>query len=132
MKIAWIVFHANVTIYPKAWVEDYIGSVEYQTVKPDIFEINYGNGNERLFKDSKYFKKSFPTHAHAHNFILDEVFKNGYSWAFNSNIDDMYTEDRVERQLAICSKGICDIVASDMTYVNEKNEVDHQRISRCV
>lgn len=137
MKLAWIVFHKNVRAYPSKWIEDYVNSVYTQTVNGqnavdekiiDIWEVNYGNGNERLFTESKFFKKNFPTHAHAHNFILDEVFKNGYSYAFNSNVDDCYPEDRIERQLPYCKQGK-DIICANHSEIDGDNKVTNHDIA---
>lgn len=131
MRLAWITFHKNVRAYPSRWIDDYVNSVYNQTINGqnaveekliDIWEVNYGNGNERLFPESKFYQKNFPTHAHAHNFILDEVFKNGYSYAFNSNCDDCYTEDRIERQLPYCKQGY-DIISANHSIIDGENNI---------
>lgn len=130
-KLAWITFHKNVRAYPSRWIDDYVNSVYNQTINGQgavennlfqLFEINYGNGNERLFPESKFYKKLFPNHAHAHNFILDEVFKEGYSYAFNSNCDDAYLEDRIERQLPYCKQGY-DIISANHSIIDGDNNI---------
>lgn len=122
MKVAWIVFHANIKRYPVAWIDDYVNSYYWQTYKIPIYEINYGDKKDknRLFRESNYFKHEFPTHAHAHNWILDKVFEDGYDYAFNSNADDIYSKHRVEVQLEACKKGY-DIISCNHTIIDENN-----------
>lgn len=131
MKLAWIVFHKNVYAYNRKWIDDYVNSVYNQTINGkaavenkliDVWEINYGNGNERLFPESKFYRKNFKNHALAHNFILDEVFANGYSYAFNSNCDDCYSDDRIEQQLPYCKRGF-DIISSNHSIIDVENNI---------
>lgn len=121
IKCAWIVFHANISRYKKAWIEDYRNSYFWQTVKIPVYEINYGTSNERLFKNSTFYKKQFEKHASAHNFILDEVFKAGFEYAFNSNVDDIYAAERVERQMQELYGH--DIISCNHSIINGENEI---------
>ena len=127
MKAAWICFHANTSRYPKKWITDYVNSYHWQTTKIPIYEINYGKDKTQLFEDSKFYQKEFPTHAHAHNFILDEVFSQGFDYAFNSNIDDIYERDRIESQLIACQSGF-DIISCNHSIIDGNNLVTHHDI----
>ena len=120
MNAVWICFHANSERYNTDWISDYVGSYEWQTKKIPVYEINYGKSKKRLFKDSVYFQKKFDNHADAHNFILDKVFEDGFDYAFNSNIDDIYRQTRVEAQWSACLKGY-DIISCNHTIIDENN-----------
>lgn len=121
LNCAWICFHKNVKRYNPNWIEDYVNSYYYQTMKIPVYEVNYGNTKDRLFRESVFFKRDFPTHAHAHNFILDEVFKDGFHYAFNSNIDDIYTKHRVEVQYEAIVRTKADIISCNHTIIDENN-----------
>lgn len=120
MRSAWVSFHSNIKRYPAAWIEDYVNSFYWQTYKIPIYEINYGGTKEQLFRESKFYRNKFTNHADAHNFILDEVFKDGFDYAFNSNIDDIYNKHRIEVQLEACKKGY-DIISCNHTIIDENN-----------
>lgn len=120
MKAAMICFHSNIGRYPEKWITDYVNSYYWQSVKIPIWEINYGKGKTRLFNDSTFFNKEFPTHADAHNFILDKVFEAGFDYAFNSNVDDISERIRVEAQLEACKKGY-DIISCNHSIIDKEN-----------
>lgn len=121
MRLCWITFHKNLQNYPEKWITDYVNSYHWQTFKIPIYEINYGGKKNRLFKDSQFYSKQFDTHADAHNFILDEVFKDGFDYAFNSNIDDIYEKTRIEIQASYL-KGH-DIISCNHSIINGDNEI---------
>jgi hypothetical protein len=62
-------------------------------------------------------------HAEAMNFIIDKAFENGEDFIFNTNLDDYYSTDRIEKQIEILEKGF-DVVSSDFCYVTETGEND--------
>src|SRR3990170_1078144 len=103
MHPAVIVYHKNVFNYPKRLTDKCVESIVNQTYKDFcLYEIDYGAQGNRLFENKianyKSFDIEFPTHADAHNFLLDEVFKNGHDCAFNVNVDDFYDIKRFEKQ----------------------------------
>lgn len=121
MRCAWIAFHKNAGSYPQKWIEDYVNSYHWQTVKIQVYEINYGTTDERLFTDSVFVRKQFNTHAEAHNYILDMVFEHGYDYAFNSNIDDIYDKMRVELQMQYLPGN--DVISCNHSEINGDNEI---------
>jgi len=120
IKVAVIIFHKNVKKYPPLWIQECIFSIQRQTHKEfDVFECDYGAGKNQIYPDSKFFNKRFKTHAHAHNFLLDEAFKT-HDVAFNVNIDDYYHPDRFKKQLRhIKPKGPEHVVSSNYILVDE-------------
>ena len=63
-----------------------------------------------------------PTHAHAHNFLLDKVFSEGYDCAFNTNVDDWYALNRFNVMLPYIARGY-DVVSSNFYRVDKFEEV---------
>lgn len=100
MKVALISFHKNIDRYPKEWIDLYRESILNQTCKDfDIFELNYGGGIERIFKESKFTSVNLKDHAEAHNYLLEKCFSLGYDLILNTNIDDRYPLNRVQIQI---------------------------------
>jgi hypothetical protein len=100
MKIALICFHKNLGRYPNEWIEIYKNSVLGQTYNNfDIFELNYGNGEERIFDGSFFESIDLKDHAEAHNHLLKKCFSLGYDFIFNTNVDDKYPLDRLQIQI---------------------------------
>lgn len=100
MKTALIVFHKNVERYPVKWIEKYKESIINQTNRDfDIFELNYGGGDERIFEDSEFISLELKDHAQAHNYLLKKCFSMNYDLILNSNVDDKYPLDRVKIQI---------------------------------
>lgn len=124
MKAAVIIFHKNVQRYPQEWVRQCVESLENQTFHGwiDVFELNYGCESVYVHPDSKIFSIELNTHAHAHNLLLDEVFKQDYDCAFNVNIDDYYAPTRFEKQMAAIEAGY-DVVSSNFYRVDANNNV---------
>ena len=130
-KCAVIFFHKNIKkIYAKSWVEQCINSVLNQTYRNfDILEINYGNDDYSLFENFNlkcghyFYKKDFPTHVEAMNFVINQGFNYfNYDVIFNTNLDDYYMPNRFEEQLEALENGnyLC---SSMMNYINENNDV---------
>lgn len=125
MNRATIVYHKNVySVYPKQWVEEFKNSILNQTKGTDLYELNYGNGEERIFENSNYEREGFPTFVHAMNYLLDSLFSVGYDCVFNTNSDDRYAPNRVEKQLEYMQHGY-DLVSSNFALLNESGEVYH-------
>ena len=100
MKTALISFHKNIGRYPIEWIEKYRDSIINQTNKDfDIFELNYGGGEERIFENSEFISLNLNDHAQAHNYLLERCFSLGYDLILNTNIDDRYPLDRVKLQI---------------------------------
>lgn len=122
MKVATICFHKNLSRYPAKWIEDYRMSIENQVTKTTIFEINYGGTEEGIFKDSMFESIELPTHAHAHNYLCYKAIHKGFDFVANTNIDDLYHQERIFRQLPYCEQGY-DVVSCDMTQIDADNNV---------
>lgn len=120
MLSALIVYHKKVHgIYPDEWLKQFTDSIQAQTCQEfDIIELNYGAGVERLFPNSKFISKEFPTFVDGMNYLLGECFTTlGYQYVFNTNVDDYYAPERIERQLAYL-KGGYDIVSSNFALID--------------
>ncbi len=100
MKTALILFHKNIGRYPIEWIEKYRDSIINQTNKDfDIFELNYGGGEERIFENSDFISLNLNDHAQAHNYLLERCFSLDYDLILNTNVDDIYPLDRVKLQI---------------------------------
>jgi hypothetical protein len=130
MKIGVIFFHKGIrNIYKENWIKKSVKSIIDQTYSDiNFYEINYG-GDEFTLKE--YFQEeSRPwvfvneikeNHADAMNFILDKSFNDGCNFVFNTNLDDYYSTNRIEKQLEYLTQGY-DIVSSDFCYIQENLE----------
>jgi len=127
MKNGIVFFHKNIlNIYKKRWVEKCVSSILSQTRKDfSIYEINYGGDGDSLFSDCNlngikvsFFSQEMGNHAEAMNFIIDKAFEDGCDYVFNTNLDDYYAADRIEKQIELLEKGF-DVVASDFCYITE-------------
>lgn len=122
-KLALICFHKNLSLYDKRWINKYRDSILEQTYKDfDIFEINYGGTNDRIFNNSTFSNEIFNYHSDAHNFLLDKVFNSGYDWCLNSNIDDFYNLDRIKKQSEYFDSEY-DIISCNYIHVDENDEI---------
>lgn len=126
MKTASICFHKNLSRYPEKWTDDYRVSIESQVTKTVIFEIDYGCQGERIFKNSRYYEVPFSNHAEAHNFLCRQAVGHGFDFVANTNIDDLYHQERILRQLPYCEK--YDVVSCDMTHIDGENTVTKENI----
>lgn len=113
MRAAVIIYHKNVDDYiPAAWLEQCIESIRQQTYKKfDVWELNYGSDERKVYPESICFFAELANHALAHNWLLDEVFPY-YDCAFNVNIDDYYAHNRFEQQLKFIEQGY-EVVSSN-------------------
>ncbi len=120
LKLALISYHKNLdTFCEKRLVTEYKNSVLNQTYKDfDVFEVCYGGKEQRIFQNSRYEYKEFPTFVHCMNYMLDTLFENGYDAVLNSNVDDKNSVDRIERQVPYLEMGY-EIVSSNFALVRE-------------
>jgi hypothetical protein len=128
-KIGVIFFHKNIrSLYKSKWIDKCVKSIINQTVKKfKIYEINYGGDSYQIFngEDNRYYFKNIElnNHAEAMNIIIDEAFKDGCDYVFNTNLDDYYDITRIEKQLEKLESGY-DIVSSDFCYIEEIDSED--------
>lgn len=126
MRLATICFHKNLERYPNKWIEKYRNSILNQTYKGfDIFEINYGEGKNRIFENSIFESINLSDHAMAHNYLLDKIFSLDYDCAANSNCDDFYSLDRLEKQIKYMEAGY-DVVSSNFYIIDENDNIKHR------
>lgn len=83
-----------------------------------IYELNYGGNNERLFEESVYDSIEMPNFVHAMNYLIDKAFHEGATVVLNSNADDFYAPNRVEKQGLMIDKGY-DLVSSNFCLVKD-------------
>lgn len=132
---AIILYHANARErYPQRWLDECIGSIKNQTEKCVVLEMDYAGNNERLCDTSVFINmiidhnnadkktKRHTGHSYAHNALCEAAIEYGAEYVFNTNIDDFYHYQRVEKQLEYLRQGY-DVVSSNMTQINEDNEV---------
>ena len=124
-NVAVISYHKNADkIYPAKWIDEYRNSIENQTFKDfDLFEIEYGGGDYRIFEKSLYESKAFPTFVHTLNYLLDELFEAGYDCVLNTNCDDKYSNLWIEKTLPYIKNGY-DLVTCNFYLMND-NGVYH-------
>jgi len=130
-KLGVIFFHSNIRfLYSDRWIEKSVRSMVDQTIGEfTIYEINYGEDSYTVFEnidsqqDKKFYNQKLDNHAEAMNFILDRAFEDGCEYVFNTNLDDFYSPDRMEKQIVELNKGF-DLVSSNMQYIEERDETD--------
>src|SRR3972149_11493279 len=130
MKSGLIVYHKNIQqIYPANWIEKFKESILAQTYQDfEVYECNYGGDNFKIFKDSKFYLSTteFKNFVEAMNFLLDHCFNNeNCDYVFNTNCDDYFSADRIEKQLIALNNGY-DIVASNFALINEDGKETHR------
>lgn len=121
-KIALIVFHKNADkIYPKKWIDDFRDSILNQTNQNfDILELCYSDDYFNIFDNSIFTKTTYDNHAQAMNRLIDIAFDvYSYDYAFITNVDDIYSLDRIEKQLPYLEQGY-DIVSSNFSLFNDE------------
>lgn len=131
MKKGVIFSHSNIQqLYPKRWVDRCINSTIFQKERDfKIYEINYGGDDYSVFdgvahdQEREFHSKKFSNHAEAMNFIIDLAFSDGCDVVFNTNLDDFYTPDRIEKQMIEIKNG-ADLVSSNMCYFEERDGTD--------
>ena len=134
LKCAVIMFHKNIEKnYKEKWWRLSVETMLKQTYQDfDFFEINYGgkdwsiiNQYEGFEQKHFFYSQKFKNHAQAMNFIIDEVFKNGYDVVFNTNMDDYYDLSRIDKQIDYILDGY-DIVSSNFDYVLDFRDDDYR------
>jgi hypothetical protein len=131
MKKGVIFFHNNIKkLYPKRWVDRCINSTIFQKEKDfKIYEINYGGDEYSVFdgiahdQEREFHPKKLSNHAEAMNFIIDRAFSDGCDVVFNTNLDDFYSPNRIEKQMVEIKNG-ADLVSSNMCYFEERDGTD--------
>lgn len=113
-------YHKNASaLYPKEWIDQYRQSILTQTYKGiDILEINYGGDSFRIFDNSDFEPRSFPTFIDALNYLLLKCFALEYKYIANTNVDDIFSANRIEKQVPFIDSGF-DIVSSNFFRVYE-------------
>ena len=123
MRTAAVIYHKNVHNYPPYWIEMCVESIQKQTYSQfDVFEVDYGGGGTQIYPNSIFSSEELPTHAHAHNYLLDKAFFWGYDYVFNCNVDDYYHHERFEKQLVYAEKKY-DVISSNFYNVDENNKI---------
>lgn len=120
MKLGVVFFHKDLDkIYNKEWIEDCINSIRNQTINDlHLYEIDYGGNETNLSGTEKFYSVNKENYADAMNFIITEAFNDGCDYVFNTNLDDVYNQDRIEKQIEYLEKGY-DLVSSDFRYVDQ-------------
>lgn len=139
MKIACVIYHSNIyEKYKKDWIIDFFHSIHSQTFQDfDIIECCYDNSNLNLIemlKESKLFtnkkhiflNKNFKSNFECEKYLFEYIFNDlDYDVCINTNIDDIYNEDRFKIQIESIKNG-ADIVSSNYKifqyYKNKKYE----------
>jgi hypothetical protein len=130
-KLGVIFFHKNIrSIYKERWINKCIETILNQTLNDfKIYEINYGGEDYSVFngishdQEREFYSKKFSNHAEAMNFIIDHAFSDGCDVVFNTNLDDFYTPNRIEKQMIEIKNG-ADLVSSNMCYFEERDGAD--------
>lgn len=120
MKIGVVFFHKNIEkIYNTEWIESCIESINRQTYSDlTYYEIDYGATNRNLTGCENFYSEDKVNYADAMNFIITKAFDDGCDFVFNTNMDDISTENRIEKQLGYLNSGY-DIVSSDFLYIDD-------------
>tara|TARA_R110002167_G_scaffold238644_2_gene443790 strand:- start:384 stop:1043 length:660 start_codon:yes stop_codon:yes gene_type:complete len=131
-KLGVIFYHKNISnIYKKIWIDKCVKSILNQSYKDfKIYEINYGDEDYSVFselgtnkKEHIFYKRNHINYIESMNFIITEAFNDGCDFVFNTNLDDYYTTDRLEKQLVHLLNGY-DIVSSNFCQIKEIDGVD--------
>ncbi len=118
-------YHRNAYArYPSPWLAAYSQSIENQTEKADLFELDYGDaeGASRLLYRSELLATPLPTHVHAQNHMLDMLFGLGYDAVLNTNVDDVYYPEYVAVTRRTISDG-ADVSSSNFALTDERGYV---------
>tara|TARA_R110000868_G_scaffold150976_2_gene374535 strand:- start:7603 stop:8457 length:855 start_codon:yes stop_codon:yes gene_type:complete len=123
-KVAVCVFHQNIKKYPQRWINTFTESIKNQTNKQfTIYELNYGDGQDRLFDNSVFFSEKQDNHVQAQNLIFDLAYDDGCDLICNTNVDDFYHLDRINKQIQYSKAGF-DLISSDFQHIREHSEND--------
>lgn len=132
-KVGVVLFHRNIQkIYKKRWIESCLDSILNQTYKNfHIYEINYGGSSEsvlsgRTVQNHKFYSLDLENYAEAMNFIITKAFDDGCDYVFNTNLDDIYHPERMEKQMVYITEEGFDLVSCDFCYIEEFLEKDKE------
>lgn len=115
---AIIVYHKNIHRYPPHWIEKFRDSILHQTNQNfSIVELNYGGTGERIFQQSDFTSHPYENFCYAMNALIDYCFSKGFDFVFNTNVDDYYSINRIEKQLPHLING-ADVVSSNFCLVD--------------
>ena len=124
-RLGVVFFHKNIkNIYSQRWIDKCVTTMLLQTVNDfHIYEVNYGNDDYSVIEqyelpNSVFYKTALNDHAEAMNFVITKAFEDGCDYVFNTNLDDYYSEDRIEVQLKSLLAGN-GIVASNFSHVRD-------------
>lgn len=119
ISTAVICYHKSLfKIYKDEWIKDFRYSILNQTNNDfDIYELDYGGGVNHIFEKSNYQSKEFPSFVYALNYLLEQL-RDKYDCVLNTNVDDYYSIDRVEKQVKQIQHGF-DIVSSNFSLVED-------------
>lgn len=124
MKVAVIIYHKDVQKYSPVWIHKCLASLRGQSYKNfDVYELDYSGTFTQIYEGSNFSStNSIKDHSESHNWLLDKVFELGYDCAFNVNVDDIYSLDRIEKQLPWIEQGY-DVVSSNFHHIDERGRV---------
>lgn len=124
-------------LYPKEWIDKFRDSIVNQTYK-DFIILEHNYGNEKIanredkfsiFPNSVFFTHPRGTFVHSMNDLLKEAFENQIcDYVFNTNVDDYFAVNRIERQLIFLEQGY-DVVASNFHLVRDGNVYHSHRMN---
>lgn len=123
MNFAIIIYHKNINKYPQEWIRLCLDSIFHQTFKKfTVFELDYGGDGIQVYQSSDFRTLKLPTHADAHNYLLDLAFKLSFDYVFNVNIDDYYALDRFAKQVKYAESGY-DIISSNFYNIDGNGNI---------
>lgn len=122
-------YHKNLNqLYPAEWTEEYRISIEGQTFKNfDIYEVCYGGTRQRIFDNSVYLYQDFESFNHVQNFLLDFLFDEEYDCVFNSNVDDKYSFNWIEKMLPWIEKGFDLVSCNFLLFKDDETIHRHEK-----
>jgi hypothetical protein len=119
MKIGVVFFHKDLEkIYDSEWIDSCIESINKQTYSDlTYYEIDYSGRGKSITGCENFHSEIKENYADAMNFIISKAFDDGCDFVFNTNMDDISVENRIEKQLEYLNLGY-DIVSSDFSYID--------------
>jgi hypothetical protein len=123
MKVGIALYYSNLAQYPEKWIAKCLHSLFNQTIKCDIYQLNYGSDGFIIpgLSPLIFQHKELENYAEAMNYI--------YSWIFeecdvvaNVNIDDYYDPRRIELLLQEIENGY-DIVSSNYHVITQDEKI---------
>ena len=140
MKVACVIYHSNIyEIYKKDWIIDFFHSIHSQTYQDfDIIECCYDNSNLsliELMKKTKIFtnkrhiflNKKFKNNFECESYLFEYCFKVlNYDVCINTNIDDIYNENRFKIQMESMKNG-ADLTSSNYKIFQQYKDNKYER-----